>query len=385
MNARTAAGEFRITDRIVGFCRYARAHGYAVGVQESQDALRLAGDLGVLKPAPLRAGLRSLLCTSRSDWERFDEVFRAYWFEAVTREIAYRASFNRAPLAKRGGPPASPGQDDAPAAEAAEGEPHAAGGRSGAAHAESLAKRDFRDFSDAEEKAELERLAERLAARMRRRISRRLRARKRGRVIDLRRTLRNNLGAGGTPIKRAFRKRHPRPVKPVILLDVSGSMSAYSRFFLRFMYGVVKSFKQADAFIFHTRLVHIRHALLERDSERAVARLALVSSGWAGGTRIGECLAAFNKHYAPRALGRRTVVMVLSDGLDTGAPAELRVQLAAMKARTKKIIWLNPLLGRAGYAPLAGGMAAALPVIDVFAAAHNLESLAALEPRLTRL
>jgi len=372
-----------IAQRIVEFSRFARDNGFQIGVQESLDALTIAGHANILDQRLLRFGLRSLFCADKSDWQRFDDVFNAYWSKTPIKGELSGEGRARPPHKQE-----SANEAAREAAEAGASEAQATGTgerRGGASRAESTAQKDFRHFSEGEQRRELERLIERLARGMRYRLSRRYRFHQRGKIIDLRRTIRNNLKYGGMPIKLMRRRRRPQPIKPVVFLDVSGSMNLYSRFFLRFVCLVLKEFKRADAFIFHTRLVHIRHALLERDSEKAMAKLALISSGWAGGTRIGESLATFNKHYAPQTLSSRTVVIILSDGLDTGAPAELGAQLKRLHAKTKKIIWLNPLLGRAGYQPLAQGMAAALPWVDLFASAHNLESLAALENTLVNL
>ena len=170
-----------------------------------------------------------------------------------------------------------------------------------------------------------------------------------------------------------------------MLLDISGSMSQYSSFFVRFIRGVVDHFAAADAFLFHTRLIHVAETLRERDMARALDRLSLIAAGWEGGTRIGESLAEFNRHHARQALDGHTVVMIVSDGYDKGDPARLASELAEIRRRCRRIVWLNPMLGRPGYAPIAGGMAAALPHIDLFAPAHNLASLAALEPALATL
>ena len=162
-------------------------------------------------------------------------------------------------------------------------------------------------------------------------------------------------------------------------------MNHYSLFFLRFILGVLDNFRQAEAFVFHTRLVHISESLKERNAEKALERMTLISQGWSGGTKIGESLEAFNRQHAARVLNSRSVVMVVSDGYDTGDPEKLGEALAKLRKRCKRIVWLNPMIGWSGYEPVAGGMAAALPYIDLFAPAHNLESLAALEPYLAKL
>jgi uncharacterized protein with von Willebrand factor type A (vWA) domain len=162
-------------------------------------------------------------------------------------------------------------------------------------------------------------------------------------------------------------------------------MQPYSAAFLRFVHGVLDAFDRSDAFVFHTRLIHIAPALRERDTARAMERLSLMAQGWSGGTRIGESLASFNRHHAARALGGRSAVLILSDGFDTGPAEKLSTEMRALRRRCRRIAWLNPLLGWDGYAPEAAGMKAALPYIDLFAPAHNLASLAALEPWLAKL
>jgi uncharacterized protein with von Willebrand factor type A (vWA) domain len=129
----------------------------------------------------------------------------------------------------------------------------------------------------------------------------------------------------------------------------------------------------------------VTEVLRERDISKVKEKLTLISLGWSGGTRIGECIQHFNQEYARRILGSRSIVVMVSDGFDTGPPELLAEQLERIQRCARKIIWLNPLLGREDYQPLAGGMQAALPFVDVFASAHSLESLAALESQLIRL
>jgi uncharacterized protein with von Willebrand factor type A (vWA) domain len=171
----------------------------------------------------------------------------------------------------------------------------------------------------------------------------------------------------------------------VILLDASGSMSLYTAFFVRFMHGVVDAFREAETFVFHTRLVHVSPSLRDRNVQRAVERLALMATGIGGGTRIGDSLAAFNRWHAARVINSRTAVIIVSDGYDTGPPARMAEEMRRLRRRCRRIVWLNPLIGWQGYAPEARGMKAALPFVDLFAPAHNLDSLAALEPYLARI
>lgn len=376
--------EEMLVTRLLGFVRLVRDHGFAVGVREGLDTLRIAKRGLLLDPQRLRWGLRSLLCSNLDEWRRFDALYDAYW-RPVRRTTRVEPSPG-APLdgrdelagGGRGGDVTAADQpqpgDEAGAA--------AGGARGGASHREAEAAADFRFLADARQMRRMEQLVERLAQRMRRRILRRQRVARDGRRVHLRRTLRRSLRYGGTPLELAFRRRRRQLPRLIVLLDVSRSMSLYSFLFLRFARGLLGAFHDAQAFVFHTRLVPVSEALREADLVRVKDKLAIIALGWSGGTRIGECVQAFNREHAPRLLNSRAVVVIVSDGLDTGAPALLAGELKRMRRRARRIVWLNPLLGRDGYEPRAGAMQAALPFLDVFAPAHSLESLEALEAQL---
>ena len=206
-----------------------------------------------------------------------------------------------------------------------------------------------------------------------------------GRRLDIRRTIHRSVSHGGTPVELLWRRRKEKPLRLVVLLDASGSMSLYTAFFVRFLHGVVDNFREAEAFVFHTRLAHVSPSLRDRNVTRAVEKLALMAEGIGGGTRIGESLATFNRWHAERVINSRTVVMIVSDGYDTGEPERLANEMRRLRRRCRRIVWLNPLIGWRDYEPSARGMQAALPYVDLFAPAHNLESLAALEPYLARI
>ncbi|HEX9789974.1 MAG TPA: VWA domain-containing protein [Kiloniellales bacterium] len=372
--------------RIVGFVRVLRDNGFPVGLRETIDGLRVARQADLAQREPLRWALRSLLCASRTDWRRFDEVFDLYWRghgQLRAAQVSAGGSRSRTPEGADAGTQTGPmlGADHGPDAQTEGGESR----RGGASSAESLATTDLRHINDPDDLARIGDLTERLAARMKYRLTRRERQRRRGRRLDLRRVIHRSIRFGGTPMQLAYRLRWPKPLRLVVILDASGSMSLYSTFFVRFIRGVLDHFRQAEAFVFHTRLIHISAALRERDTEKALERMALMAAGWAGGTRIGDSLATFNRNYAASVINGRTVVMIVSDGYDTGAPEVLGTEMARLKRRAKRIVWLNPMIGWRDYAPAAQGMAAALPHVDLFAPAHNLESLAALEPYLAKL
>ncbi|HXG02973.1 MAG TPA: VWA domain-containing protein, partial [Candidatus Binatia bacterium] len=182
-------------------------------------------------------------------------------------------------------------------------------------------------------------------------------------------------------IELKYRRRKRRKVKLVVLCDVSGSMDLYTRFLLQFLFALQNVFGRVETFTFSTRLTRVTEYLRGRSYRQVLRRLADVRD-WSGGTRIGESLARFNRDWGHR-VDRRTIVIVLSDGWDTGEPEVLAAELLRIKRRAGRLIWLNPLLGNPTYEPLTRGMAAALPLLDDFAPAHNLAALRELARRLT--
>ena len=379
--------------RLAGFARTLRDNGFKVGLAETGDALAILAAPLAARPSSLKPALRSLFCATHSDWERFDEIFDAYWQGRGVRQartLAGSALENRVParqlkdVGPRAGTPGLPDHverrnDDGDNSDDGRGK------REGASRFENLASADLRHIIDPADIAQAHALAARLARVMRSRLVRRERIHRRGRRLDLRRTIHRNVSHGGTPVDLAWRRRKIKPLRLVFLLDASGSMSLYTAFFVRFLHGVVDAFREAEAFVFHTRLAHVSASLRDRDVTRAVDRLSLMAQGIGGGTRIGESIATFNRWHARRVINSRTAVMIVSDGYDTGEPELLGEEMRRLRRRCRRIIWLNPLIAWRDYSPQARGMQAALPYVDLFAPAHNLESLAALEPYLARI
>jgi uncharacterized protein with von Willebrand factor type A (vWA) domain len=381
-------------ERLAGFARTLRDNGFKVGLAETRDALAILTHSLASRPTSLKSAFRSLFCATHSDWERFDEIFDAYWLGAGMRQVrtlAGVAGESRIPVRRRADRTLSPGllgqpdhverRKDGDGESAADGQAR----REGASRSENLSSTDFRHITSPDDMAQAQALAERLARVMRARLVRRDQIRRRGRRLDLRRTIHRNVSHGGTPVELAWRRRKIKPLRLVVLLDASGSMNLYTAFFVRFLHGVVDAFREAEAFVFHTRLAHVSPSLRDRDATRAVDKLSLMAQGIGGGTRIGESLATFNRWHARRVINSRTAMVIVSDGYDTGEPEQLAEEMRRLRRRCRKIVWLNPLIGWRDYTPQARGMQAALPYVDLFAPAHNLESLAALEPYLARL
>jgi uncharacterized protein with von Willebrand factor type A (vWA) domain len=224
----------------------------------------------------------------------------------------------------------------------------------------------------------LARLARRLAARRSRRLVPTL---GRGQA-DLRRSYRRALRTCGLMMSLARRARAIEEPRLVFLCDTSGSMDAHARFLLTFVLSLRRAVRRAELFAFNTELVHLTPWLSPGKVRLTLDRLAAAVLDWSGGTRIGASLAAFVQDHLNRTVDGKTVVVILSDGLDRGDPALLTEAVRRIQRRARRLIWLNPLLGDARYEPSAYGMQAALPYVDHFASAHNLESLERLLPHL---
>jgi uncharacterized protein with von Willebrand factor type A (vWA) domain len=370
---------------ILAFVTLLRRQSLPITPLQTLEAVRALDHLDLGDRDELARGLRVVLVTRPEEAAIFDRCFDAFWRARTEADVVAEALAG----------PAAPEHVEEPGleslgarrerltlegwgeegAEADAGEPL---GVPAASDLEALASRDFSTFG-ADQLEELLRLTVQIARRLARRVSRRRRpVRRRGRV-DLRRTLRANLTRGEI-IELRFRQRKRRKVRLVLLCDVSGSMDLYSRFLLQFLFALQHVFARVETFTFSVRLTRVTDLLRARSYRDVLRRLGEVRD-FSGGTRIGESLAEFNRSWA-YLVDRRTIVILLSDGWDTGDPALLATELLRIKRRAGRVIWLNPLLGNPSYEPLTRGMAAALPLVDHFAAAHNLAALRDLADRL---
>jgi uncharacterized protein with von Willebrand factor type A (vWA) domain len=371
---------------VTRFASRLRAQALPVTLVQVLDAVRALDHLDIADRNELYLGLRTVFVSRPEELPAFDRVFEQFWrltgpADEATEGLPMPSAGGEADdLAAPGGGAQQRetvaletwGDDDA----ADDGEPL---GVPAMSEQESLTGQDFATFS-ADQLDEVLRLTIQIARRLARRISRRRRpVRRRGRV-DLRRTLRANLTRADL-IDLRFRARKRKKTKLVLLCDVSGSMDLYSRFLLQFLFAIQTVFRQVETFTFSTRLTRVTTHLKARSYRQVLRRLGEVRD-WSGGTRIGDSLAEFNREWG-RIVDRRTIVIVLSDGWDTGDPEVLSTELLRIKRRAARVIWLNPLLGNPSYEPLTRGMAAALPLVDHFAPAHNLASLRDLAQQLS--
>lgn len=372
-----------------------RSNGLPAGVAETEATLSALQTIDISNAHEVRLACKTICAIHHDSFSRFDDLFDSFWFNrgreqaGFARHDSHRERKNRSaftPGVDESRLDRGTGNADAPDTNTEDGEAsHNGEGRLIASKTTNIEKTDFRELMTPESLQQAELCAARIAIAIRDRRSRRFRADKIGAKIDLRRTIRASISRGGVPIVLHRKRRPERPVRLVALLDVSGSMTVYAKVFLSFLKGLISHDTHTDAYLFHTGLVRISDALRDHDTFRAVNRLSLMAQGFGGGTKIGANLKRFNQQYAANSVNGRTVVIILSDGYDTDTPALLASECRRLKKRNCKIIWLNPLKGWKDYAPVAAGMAAALPWLDHFAPANTLESLAALEPQLQRL
>lgn len=364
----------RAADRLAGFPGFLRANGFGVGGGDAVAVLQTAQRVGMLDSTILRWSLQALLCGRGDEWQRFDELFDAWFLPANRWQRSQRRDGDDRTL--RGEWPEGPaGREEAE-------DDDALRPRRSASRQEVLSSADFRSLTEREHTLDIEALMRRFARQLKHiRLRREARAH-RGSRIDLPTTIRRSIPSGGTPFHVAWKER--RQVRPrlVLLIDVSRSMALYSFFYLRLARALSAELSDIHSFIFHTRVTAVSQALHDPDPWRAQEQMHLLAQGWGGGTRIGDSLAQFSREHAARIVHSRTAIVVMSDGYDTGDPQRLSDALAQLRRRARRIVWLNPLCNRPDYAPVCQGMQAALPHIDLLAPGADLASIQAVLPQL---
>jgi len=378
----SARGE-ALLRKLVAFSRVLREGGVECGPGRLQDALRALEAVDITSREDVYWTLRCTLISRHDDIEVFDAAFAAFW-EGAPADASARAGEQRRPSAgeERGGVGEESGTDRS-LAEAGETESGVEGGTAWSA-AERLRRLDFAEYRP-EELRSLRRLVERVARAAPRRRSRRLVAAHDGRALDARRTLRSAMRTGGHPLERSWRRRRLVPRKLVFVVDVSGSMEPYARATITFLQAAVGPGRKVEAFTFGTRLTRVTRELEGRDPDRALRAASETVPDWAGGTRIGENLRTFNDQWGRRGLVRGAVVVIVSDGWERGDSRLLGAEMGRLRRAAHTVVWVNPLAAEPGFEPLAQGMAAALPHVDVFLPGHNLASLEALAEVLESL
>lgn len=362
--------------RLARFGRALRAHGVGVTLRDELDAAEALAFVDLEDRRELRTTLRIALKIARPDLETFDRLIGVFWDTEEQPAPAAPRPPREVPTPVRGRLLHWDPQTGRMGGAAPEGD------RPGYSPEALLRRKPFDEDWSSRDLVVMERLLARLARRLATRRSRRLVATTgRGRA-DVRSSYRRALRTSGELVTLARRARAVEEPRVTFLLDTSGSMDSHSRFLLTFVLSLRRAVPRAEAFAFNTELVHLTPALTRGKNRLTLDRVSKAVPDWSGGTRIGECLAAFLDDHFVRDPKGRTVVVVVSDGLDRGDPERLASALRGIRRRARRLIWLNPLAGDPRYEPSASGMRAALPFVDHFASAHDLRSLERLLPQL---
>ena len=391
----------KLTHNITWFARALRKAGLPIGTGRVIDAIRAVEAAGFTSRADFFYTLRACFVSRPEHAQVFAQVFRLYWRDprymehmmammlpavrGVQEERAAQAAEKRAAEALLDGAQGELPEMEAPQREEeVQIEIDASRTMSGE---ERLRTLDFEQMST-EEIAQAKRMLARLTLPVKPIASRRKQASHTARRYDLRRSLRAAMRRGGE-IHRLHRVA-PRPRWPnlVVLCDISGSMSQYSRMVLHFLHAVANArgqgWAKVHAFTFGTRLTNITRHLATRDVDAALAAAGAEAQDWEGGTRIGQCLHEFNRDWSRRVMGQGAVVLLITDGLDRDDPDQLSREMERLHLSARELIWLNPLLRWEGFAPKAQGIAAMLPHVDSFRAGHSIAALEDLAAALSR-
>ena len=380
----------RLAANVMHFARTLRAAGLPVGSGAVLDALRAVEAVGLARRDDFYWTLHAVFVRRRDQRPLFDEAFHVFWrnprlLERITSlllpTVRTPPRGDAKPLSRRLSEAFFAGGEGRPRTREPEEEVEFEATLTWSDR-EVLRTRDFEQMSAAELAA-----AKAAIARLRLAVppvpSRRYRPHPHGARIDPRATFRRSLRTGSGAVLLARRRRVRRPAPIVVLCDVSGSMSRYSRLLLHFAHALARGRTRVHSFVFGTRLTNVTRQLRDRDVDAAVERASEAVADWSGGTRIGQCLARFNREWSRRVCGQGAVVLFISDGLDRDAGEGLEAQVERLRKSCRRLVWLNPLLRFEGFEPRAAGIRTLLPHVDEFRPVHNLESLDDLAAALT--
>ena len=395
-NSAMALPRGRLAENVLYFVRVLRAAGLPVGPAKVIDAIAAVEAVGVANKTDFREALAAVLISRYEQMPLFEQAFDLFWRNPKLLEKMVASMLPRvlgrtgeedvppdlpARLAQAMLPPkapeARPDMDDEVDLDAA----------LTFSSREILQKKDFATMT-ADELAQVKAMLARLKLPLPERPLRRTRPAAHGARIDLRATLRGMTGAAGAVAPLAWRARTRRAPPLVVLCDISGSMDRYARMLLHFLHAITNDGDRVHTLVFGTRLTNITRHLAHRDVDVALARVTSSVDDWAGGTRIGACLAEFNHRWSRRLLAQNAVVLLISDGLDAEAGEGLAFEVERLAKSCARLIWLNPLLRYAGFEARPAGIRAILPYVDDFLPVHNISSLrdisGALDPRRAR-
>ncbi len=374
---------------LMHFARALRAAGLPVGPGKVLQAVEAVEAVGVGSRADFYWALHAVFVNRRDQREVFDQAFHVFWrnpdilkrmMGLMLPTVRTEAQEDRNAMSRR---VADALRGTAPEAEGPEKTEIEVDAAFTVSAQERLQEKDFEKMSAAE-MADAKHMLARIALPVAEAATRRFRTDPRGERVDPRATLRRMLRSGGDLAELARRKRRTRPPPLVVLCDISGSMTRYSRMLLHFMHAISNDRDRVHSFVFGTRLTNITRHLRHKDVDVALDAISAAVEDWSGGTRIGTALHAFNRTWARRVLGQGAVVLLITDGLDRDAGEGLAAEAERLHKSCRRLVWLNPLLRWEGFAPRSSGIRALLPHVDDFRPVHNLNSLAGLADALNR-
>jgi uncharacterized protein with von Willebrand factor type A (vWA) domain len=376
-------GRERLAENIMHFARVLRVAGLPVGPAKVIAALEAVEAVGVENREDFRAALESVLIERHEQQTLFDQAFELFWrnprmlermLQLLLPKVHGRVPRDNAeaPLPSRLAEALAP-RDPRAMTEPGEQEIDLDAALT-FSPAEVLQGKDFESMS-VDELAQVKAMIARLRLPLPELPTRRTKAADRGTLVDLRATLRAMASARGVVVPLQWRQRRRRRPPLVVLCDISGSMDRYSRMLLLFLHAITNDRDRVHVLLFGTRLTNITRHLRHRDVDVAIAKVSASVSDWAGGTRIGACLADFNRRWSRRLLGQGAIVLLITDGLDSEAGDDLAPEMDRLAKSCRRLIWLNPLLRYEGFEARPAGIRAMLPYVDEFLPVHNLESL----------
>ncbi len=362
-----------LSQNMVRFCALLRERGLRVGIAEAVDALRILPHLDIEDWREFYLVLRTLFVCRYEELTVFDANFHMFWTGWGGIEHKSLQLFDKPPEQARALPNPKAVREKQGAAELEDGDGDTHGDVPMALYSpeEILVGRLFGRI-DEDELRDMQAGVKRLGRWIATKPGRRTRIAPKGHLVDLRRSMRRSLGFGGEILALARKRRRLRRLRLVLLLDVSRSMDVYSQLLLKLIYSLHSLRGRTESFVFGTDLKRVTPSFRSSNINTALGNLSHQVPFWSGGTRIGHAFRLFNRKYSDKVLTNRTVLIVLSDGLDTDASDLVADEMALMRQKVARLIWLNPLADTPGYEPLAGSMAAALPYIDVFTSLDQL-------------
>lgn len=373
------AVENTFKERLIDFTMYCRERQFVLGPQETSDAFEVAKRGWVLDRKLFQYSLKAIYCKRKEHFDRFDEMFDRFWSRYYEEKLEQRKK--QVKLLKKEKETATViflgTEFKVPKKEVKEQE---AKETVGANESIRLRRTDFSKVN-VNDKEKLEELAEELFHQMSMRFKRRLENANKG-SIDIRNTIRHGVSKGGIMLDLSHKRKRKEKRKVVFILDVSGSMDTYSYYLLRYVMVLKNYFKSLEFFTFSTTLTHVTPMLRQNNEQEVLKQIGKNVHSWSSGTKIGESLMEFLSEYGSKFLSQKHIVVILSDGLETGSVTVLREAVRTIRRKCKTLVWLNPLKGMDGYQPIQKGMVNVMPHLDAFESAHNLDSLLKLEKLL---